>query len=55
MSEVPHFVLYEHAAGYALMKIKEFDDAGLILQEVRSLEKSIFKISSLISRGTSLC
>lgn len=34
MSEVPHYVLYEHAVGYALMKIKEFEDAGLIIQEV---------------------
>lgn len=34
MAEVPHFVLYEHAVGYALFKVKEFEDAGLIIPEV---------------------
>ncbi|CAI4225193.1 unnamed protein product [Auanema sp. JU1783] len=34
MSEVPHYVLYEHAVGYALLKVKEFEDAGLIIPEV---------------------
>ena len=34
MSEVPHYVLYEHAVGYALLKVKEFEDAALIVPEV---------------------
>ena len=34
MAEVPDFVLYEHAVGYALLKVKEFEDAALIAKEV---------------------
>ncbi|PIC27141.1 hypothetical protein B9Z55_019482 [Caenorhabditis nigoni] len=48
MSEVPHFVLYEHAAGYALMKIKEFEDAGLIVQEVDAAHADGYKFSQIV-------
>ncbi|EFP07111.1 hypothetical protein CRE_12866 [Caenorhabditis remanei] len=48
MSEVPHFVLYEHAAGYALMKVKEFEDAGLIVQEVDAAHADGYKFSQII-------
>lgn len=34
MAEAPHFVLYEHAVGYLLFKVKEFEDIGLILPQV---------------------
>lgn len=37
MSEAPSFVLYEHAVGYALFKVKEFEDIGSILPEVGSI------------------
>ncbi|KAK6021474.1 snoRNA binding domain protein [Ostertagia ostertagi] len=48
MSEVPHYVLYEHAVGYALMKIKEFEDAGLIIQEVSASIADVSKFSGII-------
>ncbi|VDP08771.1 unnamed protein product [Heligmosomoides polygyrus] len=48
MSEVPHYVLYEHAVGYALMKIKEFEDAGLIIQEVDSSIADVSKFCGII-------
>ncbi|XGW03297.1 hypothetical protein V3C99_014915 [Haemonchus contortus] len=48
MSEVPHYVLYEHAVGYALMKIKEFEDAGLIIQEVDASIADVSKFSGIV-------
>lgn len=32
--EAPTFVLYEHAAGYALFRLKEFEEIGNILPQV---------------------
>ena len=43
MAEVPHYVLYEHAVGYALFKIKEFEDAALIIPEVCCINISIIR------------
>lgn len=34
MEDAPQFVLYEHAVGYSLFKIKEFEDIGLIVPQV---------------------
>ncbi|CAK5079563.1 unnamed protein product [Meloidogyne enterolobii] len=34
-AEAPNYVLYEHAVGYTLLKIKEFEDIGQILPEVQ--------------------
>ncbi|KAK0411511.1 hypothetical protein QR680_005687 [Steinernema hermaphroditum] len=34
MSEAPNFVLYEHAVGYALLSVSEFEDIGRMSQEV---------------------
>ncbi|VDM80304.1 unnamed protein product [Strongylus vulgaris] len=48
MSEVPHYVLYEHAVGYALMKIKEFEDAGLIIQEVDASIADVSKFCGIV-------
>lgn len=35
MSLVPTHVLYEHAVGYTLFNVKEFEDIGSIIPEVR--------------------
>ena len=35
MGEAPQFVLYEHAVGYSLLRVKEFEDVGLMIPEVR--------------------
>lgn len=37
MDEAPHYVLFEHAVGYTLFKVKEFEDIGQILPEVNLL------------------
>ncbi|MFH4982545.1 hypothetical protein AB6A40_009254 [Gnathostoma spinigerum] len=34
MSEFPQFILYEHAVGYALLRVREFEDIGLAIPEV---------------------
>lgn len=34
MEDVPQFVLFEHAVGYSIFKVKEFEDIGSILSEV---------------------
>lgn len=48
MSEVPHYVLYEHAVGYALLKVKEFEDAGLIVPEVDASIADVQKFSGIV-------
>lgn len=49
MAEVPHFVLYEHAVGYALFKVKEFEDAALIIPEVDAAIADVSKFSTIVS------
>lgn len=34
MAEAPNFVLFEHAVGYTLLKVKEFEDIGNVVPEV---------------------
>ncbi|CAD6186857.1 unnamed protein product [Caenorhabditis auriculariae] len=48
MASVPHFVLYEHAVGYSLLKVKEFEDSGLIIPEVESALGDAQKFCSLV-------
>jgi nucleolar protein 56 len=36
MSEAPNFVLFEHAVGYTLFKVKEFEDIGNVIPEVNA-------------------
>ena len=38
----PHFVLFEHAAGYALLKLKEFEEVATFLPQV---EESVLDVS----------
>lgn len=42
MSEAPNFVIFEHAVGYTLFKVKEFEDIGNIVPEVCFLSVSSF-------------
>lgn len=48
MSEVPDLVLYEHAVGYALLKIKEFEDAALISKEVEAAVANVQKFCGIV-------
>jgi len=48
MSEAPSFVLYEHAVGYALFKVKEFEDIGTILPEVEQSINDFQRFASIV-------
>lgn len=43
------FVLYEHASGYALFKVKEFDEIAALLPQVESNVTDISKFQSVVS------
>ncbi|GMR44558.1 hypothetical protein PMAYCL1PPCAC_14753, partial [Pristionchus mayeri] len=45
---VPDFVLYEHAVGYALLKVKEFEDAALISSEVETAISNVQKFTGVV-------
>ena len=36
-AQAPNFVLYEHAVGYTLFSVNEFEDIGLMLPQVCGL------------------
>lgn len=42
MSEAPNYVLFEHAVGYTLFKVKEFEDIGNVVPEVRLIRFGYF-------------
>lgn len=48
MSEAPQFVLFEHAIGYTLFKVKEFEDIGLILPQVAEAIGDIQRFNSIV-------
>ncbi|KAK0082643.1 hypothetical protein PV325_010055 [Microctonus aethiopoides] len=43
------FVLYEHAAGYAVFSVREFEEVGMLLPQVESSVTDISKFSSIVS------
>lgn len=48
MSEAPQYVLYEHAAGYALFRIKEFEETGQIIPQVDQAINDVSKFGSIV-------
>uniref|UniRef100_A0A915EPE3 Nucleolar protein 56 n=1 Tax=Ditylenchus dipsaci TaxID=166011 RepID=A0A915EPE3_9BILA len=48
MSEAPHFMLFEHAVGYTLFKVKEFEDIGLILPQVIEAANDLQRFHSVV-------
>ena len=46
--ETPKYVLMEHAAGYGLFKLKEFEEVGAVLAEVEASSAELAKFSSLV-------
>lgn len=42
------YVLYEHAAGYALFSVKEFEEISMLLPQVESSVLDLSKFSSLV-------
>lgn len=45
----PHFVLYEHAAGYSLFKVKEFEEVATFLPQVEEAVADVSKFSQVVS------
>ena len=43
MAEAPNWVLFEHAVGYTLFKIKEFEDIGSMIPEVCNLTQILLE------------
>ena len=43
----PHFVLYEHAAGYALFKLQEFEEVATFLPQVEESVTDVSKFSQV--------
>ena len=43
----PHFVLYEHAAGYALFRLQEFEEVATFLPQVEDSVNDVSKFSQV--------
>jgi hypothetical protein len=42
------FVLFEHAAGYALFKVNEFEETGMLLPQVEASVTDLSRFNSVI-------
>jgi len=45
----PHFVLFEHAAGYGLFRVQEFEEIATFLPQVEEAVMDVSKFSSVVS------
>jgi len=45
----PHFALFEHAAGYALFKVKEFEEVATFLPQVEEAVMDVSKFSQVVN------
>jgi len=45
----PHFVLFEHAAGYGLFRVSEFEEVATFLPEVEAAVSDVSKFSQVVS------
>ena len=43
----PHFVLFEHAAGYALFRLQEFEEIATFLPQVEESVGDVSKFSQV--------
>ena len=43
----PHFVLFEHAAGYGLFKVKEFEEVATFLPQVEDAVLDVSKFQQV--------
>uniref|UniRef100_A0A915C9X1 Nucleolar protein 56 n=1 Tax=Parascaris univalens TaxID=6257 RepID=A0A915C9X1_PARUN len=48
MAEAPRYVLYEHAVGYALLRVKEFEDIGLMIPQVEESVADVQRFCSIV-------
>jgi len=45
----PHLVLFEHAAGYALFRVREFEEVAAFLPQVEEAVSDVAKFSSVVN------
>jgi len=45
----PHLVLFEHAAGYALFRVREFEEVAAFLPQVEEAVSDVSKFSSVVN------
>jgi len=45
----PHFALFEHAAGYALFRVQEFEEVATFLPQVEEAVADVSKFSSVVN------
>ena len=50
----PHFVLYEHAAGYALFRLQEFEEVATFLPQVEDSVNDVSKFSQVSNTSSIL-
>lgn len=43
------FVLYEHAAGYGVFKVKEFEEIGMLLPQLEAAVNELGRFKSVVS------
>ena len=48
MSTVPSLVLYEHASGYALFRVKEFEEVSALEAEVEASVNDVSAFNSVV-------
>jgi len=48
MSTVPSLVLYEHASGYALFRVKEFEEVAALEAEVEASANDVSAFNSVV-------
>jgi nucleolar protein 56 len=45
----PHFVLFEHMAGYGLFRLKEFGEVATFLPQVEESVTDVSKLSEVVN------
>ena len=48
MSTVPSLVLFEHASGYALFRVKEFEEVSALQAEVEAATSDVSAFNSVV-------
>ena len=51
----PHFVLFEHAAGYALFRLQEFEEIATFLPQVEASVTDVSKFSQVRDKFSFRC
>ena len=54
MSTVPSLVLYEHATGYGLFRVKEFEEVSALEAEVEASANDVSAFNSVVRYPRSL-